>query len=112
MRIELLDGEWAEMRDDVERIPHGDRKRVMRAWAAGGDDTERGSRLTEALICVLVTAWSFDLPLPREKPEIIDELAGHDYDVLQHHAVALQKRLYVSFDPSPDPSSPPAPSGA
>lgn len=112
MRIELLDGAWADLRDDVERIPHGDRKRVMRAWTSGGDDdTERGSRLTEALICVLVTAWSFDWPLPREKPEIIDELAGHDYDSLQHHAVELQKRLYLSFDPSPEPASPTLPSG-
>lgn len=111
MKIDLLDGNYAEMRDDVERIPHGDRKRIMKEWGVDGSDIEKGSRLTEALICVLVTDWSLDLPLPREKPEIIDELAGHDYDVLQHAAVELQKRLYVSFDPSPDPGSPTPPSG-
>lgn len=112
MLIELLDGQSAELRDDVERIPHGDRKRVMRAWQSGADDTERGIRVTEALLCVLVTSWTLDLPLPREKPEVIDELAGHDFDVLQHAAVELQKRLYVDFNPTPDPASPPAPSGA
>lgn len=111
MRIELLDGQHAILRDDVERIPHGDRKRVARAWNTGKDDVERGLLLTEALICVLVVDWSLDLPLPREKPEVIDELAGHDYDKLQHHAVELQKRLYLSFDPSPDPNSPTPPSG-
>lgn len=111
MRLDLLDGQWAELRDDVERIPHGDRKRVMRAWQSGDDDTEKGIRVTEALLCVLVTSWTLDLPLPREKPEVIDELAGHDFDVLQHAAVDLQKRLYVSFDPSPDPASPTVPSG-
>lgn len=110
MKVELLDGQWAVLRDDVERIPHGDRKRVMRAWNAGGDDTERGTRLTEALIGILVMEWSLNLPLPSEKPEVIDELAGHDYDTLQHHAVELQKRLYLSFDPSPDPASPMGPS--
>lgn len=109
MRLELLDGQWAELRDDIERIPHGDRKRVGRAWAAEGDDFDKGSRLTEALICLFVTAWSLDMPLPREKPEVLDELSGHDYDTLQHHAVALQKRLYLSFDPTPDPESPTGP---
>lgn len=110
MRIDLLDGQHAELRDDVERIPHGDRKRIMRAWQSGSDDTERGMRVTEALLCVLVVEWTLPLPLPREKPEVIDELAGHDFDRLQHAAVDLQKRLYVSFDPTPDPASPTEPS--
>lgn len=110
MILELLDGHHAELRDDVERIPHGDRKRVMRAWVSGSDDNERGIKTTEALLCVLVTSWTLDLPLPREKPEVIDELAGHDFDVLQHAALELQKRLYVDFDPSPDPASPSEPS--
>jgi hypothetical protein len=112
VRIDLLDGQHATMRDDVERIPHGDRKRIMRAWQSGTDDTERGMKVTEALLVVLVTDWTLDLPLPREKPEVIDELAGHDFDVLQHAAVELQKRLYVDFSPTPDPSSPPVPSAA
>lgn len=111
MILELLDGHHAELRDDVERIPHGDRKRIMRAWQSGSDDTERGIRVTEALLSVLVVSWTLDLPLPREKPEVVDELAGHDFDVLQHAAVELQKRLYVSFEPTPDPDSPTSPSG-
>lgn len=110
MKVDLLDGHHAMLRDDVERIPHGDRKRIMRAWQSGSDDTERGIRVTEALLSVLVVDWTLDLPLPREKPEVIDELAGHDFDVLQHAAVDLQKRLYVSFDPTPDPASPTEPS--
>lgn len=111
MKVDLLDGNWALLRDDVGRIPHGDRKRLMKAWTGEDDTVDNVTRMTEALICALVTEWSLDLPLPREKPEVVDELAGHDYDMLQHHVVGLQKQLYVSFDPTPDPASPTPPSG-
>lgn len=36
MRVELRDGQWAELR---ERLSHGDRKRLIKAYrAASGDD--------------------------------------------------------------------------
>jgi hypothetical protein len=111
MRVELGDGQWVEIREDVERIPNGDRKRIMRRFVTSDDQFDRIAEFGESLAGLLITAWSFPLPLPSEKPEVLDEIPAYDYDRISHAITGLGKGLFLSFEPTPDPSSPTPPSG-
>ena len=110
MKVELSSGNWASVRD-VETITNRERRAAMRAWnLAVGDEIERGMVLNDQLIALFVDEWSFDLPLPKENIDVLEELLGHDYDRIQHEVMEAQKSLFLSFDPTPDPASPTGPS--
>jgi hypothetical protein len=110
MKVELKNGEWASIRD-VEAITNRERRAAMRAWnAAEGDEVERGMLLNDQLIALFVDEWSFDLALPKDNLSVLEELLGHDYDMIQHHVMEAQKNLFLRFDPSPDQDSPTGPS--
>lgn len=108
-KLELMDGAWAEVLDDdeVARIPNRERRRIMAAWAkADGTNTEKGMALTDALVGLIVVAWSYPYPPPGENLAMLEDLPGHDYDVLAHRALEVQTKLYKSFNLSPDPKVP------
>jgi hypothetical protein len=36
---------------------------------------------------------------------VLDGLPVHDYDTLSHTATEYQQRMYLKFDPDPDPKA-------
>ena len=110
MKVQLLNDEWVSIRD-VETITNRERRQAMRTWShAEGNDIERGMVLNDQLIALFVDEWSFNLPLPQDNIAVLEDLLGHDYDTLQHEVIEAQKRLFLSFAPTPDQSSPTGPS--
>lgn len=85
MRVELSDGEWADIRP-VEDLRDGDRKAVNRSIRVEVDDDGRGflpgdanDRKRDALLARLIDNWSFattkGLPLPSADPASLDKLS-------------------------------------
>lgn len=110
MKVDLKDGAWASIRD-VETITNRERRQAMRAWNATEDnEIERGIALNDLLIALFVDEWSFDLPLPKENLDVLEDLLGHDYDTIKHHVMEAQKNLFLDLSPTPDPTSPTEPS--
>lgn len=110
MKIDLTNGAWASIRD-VDTITNRERRKAMRAWnSTEGDDVERGMVLNDQLIALFVDEWSFDRPLPRDDIGVLEDLLGHDYDMIAHAVMEAQKNLFLTFEPTPDQSSPTGPS--
>jgi hypothetical protein len=110
VKVNLLNNEWVSIRD-VETITNRERRQAMRTWNnSEGDDVERGIVLNDQLIALFVDEWSFDKLLPRDDIGVLEDLLGHDYDTIQHEVIEAQKRLFLSFAPTPDQSSPTGPS--
>ena len=96
MRIELSDTDWVELRDpetvtNRERFHY--RKRTIPALidviareqnipAAAVGAATLGTRSVEAILPDIVTAWSFDLPIPSENPDVFtdDKFPFEHYD--------------------------------
>jgi hypothetical protein len=56
VRVELPDGQWAELR---EELTHGQTKRLQRALLrAGADPTTAGPEIDTEFVAVYVSAWS------------------------------------------------------
>jgi hypothetical protein len=113
-RIELTQGAWAEVRDDVDRITNRERKRVVTAFDPGTSDVAKGMAVTDAVLGIIVTAWSFGLPLPRDNPESLDDIPAHDYDLLVKAATEAQARMFLDTGPTPervDSAGVPTPTG-
>lgn len=80
MRVELPDGQWAEVAE-VDELRSGDRKAVLRAtnveihdggvaFVGGAQDDDA----RDACLARVVRNWSFELPLPGADPESLDKL--------------------------------------
>lgn len=126
-RVELTRGQWAEVRDDVDDITHRERRSVLYAYddvegplyedaenqrdKRPAGDMRKGTAVTDALIRLLVTKWSLELPLPSESPDVIEELRAKDYDLLAKAVSAVQKQMFADFDPDPNEGSPTEPLG-
>ncbi len=105
-RIELTHGQWAELRP-AETITNRARRPVQQILTAEEPGTlGRGTRAAEALLPWLIAAWSLDLPLPSEQPQVLDDLLGHDYDRLLKAASDRFVRLFEQFEVDPDPNPP------
>lgn len=109
-RVELAGGAWADLRDPAS-LRNRDRKALLLPLdAVTGGDIAKGLALIDELLATLVTAWSFDLPLPSVDRGSLDELTCADADRLTKAAEAARAALFPDFDPSPDRSSPTSPS--
>jgi hypothetical protein len=110
VKYDLTNNAWVSIRD-VETITNRERRAAMRAWnSTEGNDVERGIVLNDQLIALFVDEWSFDLPVPKDNLEVLEDLLGHDYDTIQHHVMEAQKNLFLNLSPTPDPNSPTEPS--
>ncbi|GEM_PF-2661184 len=109
-KIELTNGAWAELRD-ADTLKNRDRKRVMVAidQVEGGEIT-KSLAVVDQLIAELVESWSFELPLPRESSDSVDELSVADYDLLVDALEPARKVLFPDFDPSAAAGTPTGPS--
>ena len=114
-RHALPSGNWIEMRDWRE-LRRGDKKRAMSSIT----DVERviaaGYEMTDGLLAILVTNWSYELPLPAQSAEALDLLPMEDDAALMQLVTPIITALFPKqpdgTDPQQvaDPASPTAPS--
>jgi hypothetical protein len=114
MRIELDANQWAELRDP-ESITNRDRfewrrrhlpKLVDQIATENGvapqlvGEVEVGTRAAEFIMDRMLTAWSFDLPLPSKSSESWYEIPPDDYDAIRDACGPIVEALQgVDFDP-------------
>ena len=101
MRIELPDGQWAEVR---ERISHGARKQVIRT-VRDEDDLEAMSAITMAY----VTAWEVKdidgVPIPLDPAATAASFDRLPDDLAKHLYGEILERWKRLTDTSPTPPS-------
>lgn len=112
-KVDLPSGGWALLRDP-DTVRNRDRKEILRR-VEGLDDN--AGNITIAMssvefgLALMVEEWSFDeLALPRDDLETLDDLTIEDFDALAQAIEPLMRKVFPSFDPSPDPASPTEPS--
>ena len=95
MRVELRDGQWAELR---EHITHGDAKTIRRARDDEGE-------LESAIVRVFVKAWNVvdldGLALALDAPDAIDRAPSDVVDTLMLAAAELWTAATVPNSPTP-----------
>lgn len=119
MRVELTNGNWAELRDFEERpLNNRERTRVLRVWEHGiVKSTADTWRLVNALLQEGVEKWSFELPLPKDQMRVdplegpLGDLSLEDSNTLGMGVLDFAMKLFPDFSPSPAPDSPTPPSG-
>jgi hypothetical protein len=115
MRIDLPDGDYAEVLDP-DQLRSGDLKAYRAAIPADGSPITLGvlDGMKDMLLQRVVTAWSLDLPLPRDLPGTPEEAGS-----LDRMPLAAYKALVAGIGPhvdlieadGPDPKSSPDSAG-
>lgn len=82
---------------DPSLLRVADRKKVLKSAEVEGGDMTRALALSDALIAMLVTEWSFELIIPSIKIETLDNLEMRDYDALVEHTKDAQSYLFPSL---------------
>lgn len=82
---------------DPSKIRYGDRKRLYKSIDIEGSDLTRAMAMNDALIAMLIEAWSLSSPVPSVKADSIDELEIADYDALVEHTKDAQKALFPNL---------------
>lgn len=116
MRVELSGGQWAEMAENLDHITNDERDDLAYTFAeTEGSQLRKSKALNRLLVRLGVTAWSLDLPLPREDPSVLGRIKGIDGRELEKAAWPLKFSTDgVDFQTPGDdasPSSPSEPSG-
>jgi hypothetical protein len=98
MRVELPEGQWAEVAD-VETLRDGDRKAVNRAISVSADAEghpvlggDYDDKMTDALLVRICTNWSLPFPPPDQDPASLDKLTIQQARVL-HEGIAEHMAL-------------------
>lgn len=114
-RHTMPSGNWIELRDWRE-LRRGDKKRAM----SGITDVERviaaGYEMTDGLLTVLISNWSYELPLPSQSPQSLDLLPFEDDGALMELVAPAMKALApqapdgTQEEQASDPQSPTGPS--
>lgn len=110
MRVELPDGQWADLLDPAD-LRAGDLKTYRKLMPVPGArdyvmedlDTARDGLLTR-----LIQNWSLDLPLPGEDPASLDKLTVPAYRALLDE---LGPYMDLFNGVEPDPKSSPESAG-
>ena len=113
MRIELRDGQWAELR---ERITHGQDKAVKKAWLRGKAEQSDMIDFDTTLVRTFLRSWNVLDPdgsaIPLDDPDAIERAPEDIVDTLSVHAAELWTGATVPNAPTPpssgDSSSPAA----
>ena len=109
-RVETPSGGWAEFRD-ASTLKQKDRKAVLLATDDAGDGmVAKGLAAVDGLLAMLITNWSYEMPLPAVKVESLDQLSIPDYDALSNAADEARKQLMPEAGKPDEPDSPPQPS--
>ncbi len=104
MRIELRDGQWAELR---ERITHGEDKALKLVVRAARRDPDQAFDFDTAVVRTFVVAWEVrDLkgePIRLDAPDAIERAPSDVIDLLVEQATKLWTGA-TSTVPTPAPS--------
>lgn len=106
MRVELRDGQWAELR---EHISHAQDKEIIRARRLVNEGGDILDAYVPAMIRMFVREWHVDnpddgKPVGLDDPDALDRAPRDVIDVLFAHAVERYKATTVPNAPTP-PSS-------
>lgn len=103
MRLELPDGQWAELR---ERISHGSDKRIKLAHRRGRDDDAAALEIDDILVREFVTAWHvLDIdgtPVPLADADATDRAREDVIDTIALRAAEMYVEATVPNAPTPD----------
>ncbi len=95
-RIDLPSGGWCELRDP-KSITNRERKPLVEhAEAESGEDASLVAKLgfADRLVSLMVASWGYDFPIPKERPESLDDMPAIDLDTLR---LAVQKPENMPF---------------
>ncbi|MFC5184369.1 hypothetical protein [Actinomadura harenae] len=110
MRIDLPDGQWAEIMP-VDRMPARVRRRVRSVLGVDVDPEGKshmamsaaiGDEMKTALLAEVITAWSYDQPINRDT---VEELPISAYDQLAEAAEEHQAAVNFSQPATPGANS-------
>src|SRR5258708_2435013 len=108
MRVELPEGQWAEVAD-IETLRDGDRKAVNRAISVSADENNRpvlsgdyADKMTDALLVRICHDWSLPFPPPSQDPTSLDKLTMGQARVLHE---AIKDHMALVKDEAPDPTA-------
>ena len=107
MRIDLRDGQWAELRD---RISHAEDKQIMRSRRKVRDDPETVGETETIALRIFVRAWSVNdtdgNAIPLDAPDAIDRMPSDLADEL------IGLILPILYPAATVPNAPTPPSSA
>ncbi|MCX5209819.1 hypothetical protein OG689_11035 [Kitasatospora sp. NBC_00240] len=114
-RHPMPSGNWIELRDwrDLRR---GDKKRALSAVSDIDRVISAGYEMADGLLTLLVTNWSYELPLPSASPQSLELLPLEDDAAVMEIVQPVIRALFPpKADPADgaqqsDPASPTAPS--
>ena len=110
-KITLPSGATATLKDN-SLLKVKDRKALMKSTDIEGGDTTRSMAMQDALIAMVVTEWSYDLPIPSVSIDSLGELTPADFDALIEATKDAQKSLFPSIaDTVENEADPKAPTG-
>src|SRR5215469_57786 len=115
MRVELPEGQWAEIKDP-EQLRRKDEKAVLRASSfsvdpVAGTGIIGGSNdqdMEDAMLARVITQWSFPLPLPCADPESLDQLSLDQAPTLAKAVKPHLELISTVVDPTKKDSDPTA----
>lgn len=116
-RHPMPSGNWVELRDWRE-LRRGDKKKAIAAVTDTGKAAAAGYEVADGLLTLLITNWSYQLPLPSQSPESLDLLPMEDDEPLMNMIMPVIRSLFPAkadgSDPAQvgDPASPTVPSVA
>jgi hypothetical protein len=96
----------------VLRSPDSVRQRDRRALLVALDGLSgmtRSLAASDQVIALAVEKWTFDLALPSEQIDVLNELSPVDYDALTQATKPFDDALFPDFSVSPEPDSPTGP---
>lgn len=119
-RIELTSGEWADFRerDELKDLPNGELRPLivtLNQMIYGLTPGESSVQADELLLKLLVTAWSFERPIPSQAPDSLSLISGRDYGELAAAAQPYMAEVtswgrVAKADPTKSNSPPSTPS--
>lgn len=114
MRISLPSGAWIEAKDNTAP---GDRFAVQDAVAVtieDGTTTIRGAQSAQwrTFLARVVTAWSYDAPLPCNDISVLDSVPSEDDDIDALEDALLARFERITRRRSPNQNRPPAKTNA
>jgi hypothetical protein len=110
-KVTLPSGATATLKD-FNLLKIKDRKNLMKATEIEGGDTTRSMAMQDALIAMVVTEWSYDLPIPSVSIDSLGELTPSDFDALIEETKDAQKALFPNIaDTVENEADPKAPTG-
>jgi hypothetical protein len=102
MRVELRDGQWAELR---ERITHADDKALKKAHIRGEQEAEAKLDWADLLTATFIRDWHvLDIdgqPIPWEGVGSLERAPDDVVDALWEPTFALYKAATVPNEPTP-----------